>query len=284
MDEAATLLEVEHLNTWFETEQGDVRAVDDLTIRIPEGETLGLVGESGSGKSVTALSVMRLLPEISARVKADEVSLLGRDLVKLPDREMRRIRGRDISMIFQEPGTSLNPVFKAGKQVMEAIILHQKVSKAEARRRTIELFREVGIPEPERRVDSYPHEMSGGQKQRVMIAMALACRPDVLIADWMMPSIDGLELTRRVKKLDESAGHFTYVLLLTARDLVRLIQQARKEDRIKFTALTPWPAATHRTPADIYLKFWESDLILQALCRREDLASAARLAFPRLSG
>ena len=209
MDEAATLLEVDRLNTWFETEQGDVRAVDDLAIRIPEGETLGLVGESGSGKSVTALSVMRLLPEISARVKADRVALLGRDLVQLPDREMRRIRGRDISMIFQEPGTSLNPVFKAGKQVMEAIILHQRVSKAEARKRTIELFREVGIPEPERRIDSYPHEMSGGQKQRVMIAMALSCNPKLLIADEPTTALDVTiqrQILDLIRKLRDERG------------------------------------------------------------------------------
>jgi peptide/nickel transport system ATP-binding protein len=205
MDEAATLLQVDHLKTWFETEQGDIGAVDDLTVSIPAGQTLGLVGESGSGKSVTALSIMRLLPEISARVEADRVALLGRNLVKLPDADMRRIRGHDISMIFQEPGTSLNPVFKAGKQVMEAIILHQKVSKSVARTRTIELFREVGIPEPERRINSYPHEMSGGQKQRVMIAMALSCNPKLLIADEPTTALDVtiqkqiLDLIRRLR-------------------------------------------------------------------------------------
>jgi peptide/nickel transport system ATP-binding protein len=190
MDAAPTLIDIRGLKTYFDAEDGVVRAVDDLTVQIREGQTLGVVGESGSGKSVTALSVMRLLPEVSARIEAGTIALLGRDLVSLPDREMRQIRGRDISMIFQEPGTSLNPVFKAGKQVMEAIILHQRVSKREARERTIQLFREVGIPEPERRIDSFPHEMSGGQKQRVMIAMALSCNPKLLIADEPTTALD----------------------------------------------------------------------------------------------
>lgn len=183
MEAFPTLIDIRGLKTTFDTEDGVVRAVDDLSLSIREGHTLGLVGESGSGKSVTSLSIMRLLPETSASIDAGEIAFLGKDLVRLPQRDMQSIRGRDISMIFQEPGTSLNPVFRVGKQVMEAIVLHQKVSKTEARQRTIDLFREVGIPEPERRVDSFPHEMSGGQKQRVMIAMALSCNPRLLIAD-----------------------------------------------------------------------------------------------------
>jgi hypothetical protein len=155
MPEAPPLIEIEGLKTYFHTEAEVVRAVDDLSVRIPEGHTLGLVGESGSGKSVTSLSVMRLLPEVSARIEAGRISFLGTDLVRLPTDEMRKIRGADISMIFQEPGTSLNPVYRVGSQVMEAIMLHQDVSKAEARRRTIELFREVGIPEPERTPSGY---------------------------------------------------------------------------------------------------------------------------------
>ncbi|MFG0332599.1 MAG: ABC transporter ATP-binding protein, partial [Maioricimonas sp. JB049] len=190
MDAFPTLIDIRGLKTTFDTEDGIVRAVDDLSLTIREGHTLGLVGESGSGKSVTSLSIMRLLPETSASIDAGEISFLGKDLVRLPRREMQSIRGRDISMIFQEPGTSLNPVFRVGKQVMEAIVLHQKVSKAEARKRTIELFREVRISEPERRIDSFPHEMSGGQKQRVMIAMALSCNPRLLIADEPTTALD----------------------------------------------------------------------------------------------
>ena len=209
MTQTAQLLEISGLKTYFQSDQGTVRAVDDLTVQIAEGHTLGLVGESGSGKSVTALSIMRLLPDVAARIAGGNVSFLGRDLVKLPDAEMRNIRGRDISMIFQEPGTSLNPVFKVGKQVMEAIVLHQDVSKEQARERTIDLFREVGIPEPERRVDSYPHEMSGGQKQRVMIAMALSCNPRLLIADEPTTALDVTiqkQILDLIRKLRDERG------------------------------------------------------------------------------
>ncbi|REJ95887.1 MAG: ABC transporter ATP-binding protein, partial [Planctomycetota bacterium] len=209
MAETAQLLQINGLKTYFQSDQGAVRAVDDLTVQIAEGHTLGLVGESGSGKSVTALSIMRLLPDVAARIAGGTVSFLGRDLVKLPDAEMRSIRGRDISMIFQEPGTSLNPVFKVGKQVMEAIVLHQKVSRSEARERTIDLFREVGIPEPERRIDSYPHEMSGGQKQRVMIAMALSCNPKLLIADEPTTALDVTiqkQILDLIRKLRDERG------------------------------------------------------------------------------
>ncbi|HUE72149.1 MAG TPA: ABC transporter ATP-binding protein [Pirellulaceae bacterium] len=186
---AAPLLEIDNLTTQFHTEDGIVRAVDDVSLEIHEGKTLGIVGESGSGKSVTSFSIMRLLAG-TGRIDQGRISFLGKDLVRLPEPEMRKIRGKEISMIFQEPMTSLNPVFTAGWQVMEAIMLHQKVSKAEARQRTIELFREVGMPEPEQRVDSYPHQLSGGQKQRVMIAMALSCNPKLLIADEPSTALD----------------------------------------------------------------------------------------------
>ena len=186
---ATTLLDIDNLVTQFHTEDGVIRAVDDVSLEIHEGKTLGIVGESGSGKSVTSFSIMRLLAG-TGRIDHGRISFLGKDLVRLPEPEMRRIRGKEISMIFQEPMTSLNPVFTAGWQVMEAIMLHQKVSKAEARKRTIELFREVGMPEPEQRVDSYPHQLSGGQKQRVMIAMALSCNPKLLIADEPSTALD----------------------------------------------------------------------------------------------
>ena len=184
------LIHIDGLKTYFHTEDQVVRAVDDINLEISPGYTLGLVGESGSGKSVTSLSIMRLLPRITAKIEAGSISFLGKDIVKLSESQMTTIRGGEISMIFQEPGTSLNPVFRTGDQVMEAIRLHQDVSKDEARNRTIELYREVGIPEPERRIASYPHEMSGGQKQRVMIAMALSCNPQLLIADEPTTALD----------------------------------------------------------------------------------------------
>lgn len=184
------LLDIRNLRTFFETDDDVVKAVDGLDLQLFPGKTLGLVGESGSGKSVTSLTIMRLLPAVSARIADGSISFLGKDLVRLPESSMRQLRGSEMSMIFQEPGTSLNPVYRAGAQVMEAIRLHQNVSKAEARHRTIRLFREVGIPEPERRIDSFPHEMSGGQKQRVMIAMALSCNPKLLIADEPTTALD----------------------------------------------------------------------------------------------
>jgi len=190
MADAKTLIDVKGLKTYFHTEDGVVRAVDDISIHIAEGHTLGLVGESGSGKSVTSLTIMQLLPEITARIESGSISFLGQDLVKLSPAEMRNIRGSEISMIFQEPGTSLNPVYRVGSQVAEAIMLHQDVSREEAERRAIDLFDEVGIPEPERRIHSFPHEMSGGQKQRVMIAMALSCNPKLLIADEPTTALD----------------------------------------------------------------------------------------------
>ena len=203
------LIDIRGLKTYFHTDTGLVKAVDDLTISINEGQTLGLVGESGSGKSVTSLSIMRLLPEVTAQIAGGSISFLGRDLVQLPKREMQSVRGADVSMIFQEPGTSLNPVYRAGAQVMEAILLHQNVSKVEARSRAIALFDEVGIPDPERRIDSYPHEMSGGQKQRVMIAMALSCNPKLLIADEPTTALDvtiQAQILDLIRKLRDERG------------------------------------------------------------------------------
>jgi peptide/nickel transport system ATP-binding protein len=206
--ESSALLEVADLRTYFHTEEGVVKAVEDLSFRLEAGRTLGIVGESGSGKSVTSLSIMRLLAS-TANIESGRISLLGKDLVRLPERQMQAIRGRDISMIFQEPMTSLNPVFTVGAQIMEAIVLHQKVSKAEARERTIGLLREVGIPKPEQRVDSYPHQMSGGQKQRVMIAMALSCNPQLLIADEPTTALDvtiQAQILEILRKLRDERG------------------------------------------------------------------------------
>jgi peptide/nickel transport system ATP-binding protein len=183
------VIDVDNLRTYFHTEEGVMKAVDDISFRIEQGCVLGIVGESGSGKSVTSLSIMQLL-SANAQIESGKIALLGRDLVGLPEREMQSIRGRDISMIFQEPMTSLNPVFTVGDQIIEAIMLHQRVSKSVARERTIALLEEVGIPNPAQRVDSYPHQMSGGQKQRVMIAMALSCNPQLLIADEPTTALD----------------------------------------------------------------------------------------------
>ncbi|MFK7926857.1 MAG: ABC transporter ATP-binding protein [Myxococcota bacterium] len=186
----ARVLAVDDVRTYFHTEDAVIKAVDGLDVAIEPGRTLGLVGESGSGKSVTSLTVMGLLPDFSARIPTGRVAFLGQDLLAISKQELAKLRGDDIAMIFQEPMTSLNPVYRVGDQVAEAIVLHQKVSKAEAMKRTIELFDEVGIPDPADRVRSYPHEMSGGQKQRVMIAMALSCNPRLLIADEPTTALD----------------------------------------------------------------------------------------------
>ncbi|MDX2093178.1 MAG: ABC transporter ATP-binding protein [Kofleriaceae bacterium] len=184
------VLAVRDLVTEFRTDQGTLRAVDGVSFDIPAQKTLGIVGESGSGKSQTALSIMRLIASPPGKIASGAIAYAGKDLLALPLDEMRKIRGNRIAMIFQEPMTSLNPVFTAGDQVGEAVRLHQGKSRAEARKIAIEMFRLVGIPSPEQRVDNYPHELSGGMRQRVMIAMALACKPDLLIADEPTTALD----------------------------------------------------------------------------------------------
>jgi peptide/nickel transport system ATP-binding protein len=188
--EPTTLLEIRDLVTEFRTPEGTLRAVDGVSFDVAARSTLGLVGESGCGKSVTALSIMRLVASPPGRIAAGTIRYGGRDLLALRPAEMRAIRGNRIAMIFQEPMTSLNPVFTVGAQVAEAVRLHQRKSRREARAAAIEMFRRVGIPSPEDRVDAYPHQLSGGMRQRVMIAMALACRPDLLIADEPTTALD----------------------------------------------------------------------------------------------
>ncbi len=185
-----TLLSINNLKTYFFTDDGVVKAVDGVSYDVKEGETLGVVGESGCGKSVTSLSVMRLLPEPKGRIVEGSIIFKGKDLVKLSEKEMRNIRGDRISMIFQEPMTSLNPVLTIGYQIEEALLVHAGMTAKERRKRAIELLELVGIPDPQRRVNDYPHQMSGGMRQRVMIAMALACNPDLLIADEPTTALD----------------------------------------------------------------------------------------------
>jgi oligopeptide/dipeptide ABC transporter ATP-binding protein len=199
------VLEVRDLVTAFHTDEGVVRAADGVSFAVRDGKTLGIVGESGCGKSVTSLSILRLIPDPPGRIEAGRILFGGVDLLSLPEAEMRAVRGNRIAMIFQEPMSSLNPVYTVGEQIMEAILLHKKGSKKEARGRAIEMLRLVGIPAPEERIDAYPHELSGGMRQRVMIAMALSCDPELLIADEPTTALDVtiqaqiLDLLRRLK-------------------------------------------------------------------------------------
>jgi len=220
------LLEVRGLETQFATEDGIVRAVDGVSFSIDAGRTLGMVGESGCGKSVTALSILRLVPSPPGKIVGGEIRYQGTNLLELSEPEMRRIRGNEIAMIFQEPMTSLNPVFTVGDQIGEAIRLHQKTARHETRRRVIEMLRLVEMPEPTRRVDEYPHQLSGGMRQRVMIAMALSCNPKLLIADEPTTALDVTIQAQILDLLASLQSRLGMALLLITHDLGVVAEQA----------------------------------------------------------
>jgi len=212
------LLEVKNLKTHFPTRSGLVRAVDGVTFHLDRGELLGLVGESGCGKSMTALSIMRLIAP-PGKIVDGEVLFDGKDLLKLSDSAMRQMRGDDIAMIFQDPMTSLNPVYTVGEQIEEALRLHRKLSRKQARAAAIEAMKEVAIPDPSRRVDDYPHQLSGGMRQRVMIAMALACNPKLLIADEPTTALDVTIQAQILELLNELRKQRELAVLLITHDL-----------------------------------------------------------------
>ena len=226
--DAELAMEVDGLQTYFFTRQGIVKAVDDVSFYLKKGETLGIVGESGCGKSITALSVMRLVPDPPGKTVGGSVKLDGRSLLELSDDEMRDIRGNEMSMIFQEPMTSLNPVFTIGHQISEALILHQGMNKAQALERSVEMLDLVKIPEAAQRVKEYPHQLSGGMRQRVMIAMALACNPKVLIADEPTTALDvtiQAQILDLILQLQQQLG--TAVILIT-HDLGVIAETAQR--------------------------------------------------------
>ena len=222
------LLDVRNLKTYFFTDEGTVRAVDGVDLHIDKGETLGVVGESGCGKTVTALSVMRLVPQPPGRIVAGEIRYNGRDLLKLPPAQMRKVRGKEIAMIFQEPMTSLNPVFTCGEQIAEALRLHEGLGRREALNRTVELLRLVHMSNPERRVKEYPHQLSGGMRQRVMIAMALSCNPKLLIADEPTTALDVTIQAQILDLLNELKAKLRMAVMLITHDMGVIAEIAQR--------------------------------------------------------
>jgi peptide/nickel transport system ATP-binding protein/oligopeptide transport system ATP-binding protein len=222
------VLAVDRLSTWFDTEQGALKAVDDVSFQINAGATLGIVGESGCGKTVLSLSIMRLVPTPPGRYVSGRIEIDGVDLLTLSEKEMRKVRGNDISMIFQEPMTSLNPVFRIGAQISETIRLHQGSKREESHQKAIEMLRLVGIDEPEKRINDYPHQLSGGMRQRIMIAMALACRPRLMLADEPTTALDvtiQAQILALINDLKKNLG--TAVILIT-HDLGVIAENAQQ--------------------------------------------------------
>ena len=220
------LLKIEGLKTVFRTEAGTARAVDGVSFTVGRGETVGLVGESGCGKSVTALSVMRLVTDPPGCIESGSILFEGRDLLGLSEKEVRKVRGNEISIVFQEPLSSLNPVFTCGEQIREAIALHQKLGRKASKAKAIEMLRLVRIPDPEKRYGSYPHQMSGGMRQRVMIAMALSCQPKLLIADEPSTALDVSVQAQIIELLAELRSGRDMAVLLITHDLAVVAQMA----------------------------------------------------------
>jgi oligopeptide/dipeptide ABC transporter ATP-binding protein len=219
MNKKKELLKVSNLKTYFFTHEGIVKAVDNVNFSVNQGETLGIVGESGSGKSVTALSIMRLIPQPPGKIVSGEIVFEGKNLCTLSEKEMRKIRGRKISMIFQEPMTSLDPVFTIGHEIVETILLHQNVAKKEATERAIQMLEVVGIPDAYRRMKNYPHELSGGMRQRIMIAMALSCNPALLIADEPTTALDVTIQAQILRLMNDLKKKFNTAVLMITHDL-----------------------------------------------------------------
>ncbi len=225
MKQDEILLEVNDLRTYFYTDDGVVKAVDGMSFKVNKGEVLGLVGESGCGKSVASMSILRLV-DAPGKIVGGEIIFKGENLLEKTFEEMRKIRGSEISMIFQEPMTSLNPVYTIGDQIMEAILIHQDVDEEEAKKRTIELLNMVGIPEPEKRYKQYPHEMSGGMRQRVMIAMAISCHPDLLISDEATTALDVTIQAQILELMKDLRKKIGMAILFITHDLALVAEMA----------------------------------------------------------
>jgi peptide/nickel transport system ATP-binding protein len=225
---AERLLEVKNLKTYFFTDEGTVRAVDGVDLHIDKSETLGVVGESGCGKSVTALSVMKLIPQPPGKIVEGQILYDGKSLVDMPAGQMRRIRGKEISMIFQEPMTSLNPVFTCGEQIAEALRLHEGLGRREAMDKTVEMLKLVHIPNAERRVKEYPHQLSGGMRQRIMIAMALSCNPKLLIADEPTTALDVTIQAQILELLNELKARLKMAIMLITHDMGVIAETAQR--------------------------------------------------------
>lgn len=213
------LLEVKNLSVSFNTYAGEVKALRDISFSVDRGETLAIVGESGSGKSVTVQTIMRLIPMPPGEIKGGEILFDGEDIVQVTDERMRELRGGRIGMIFQDPMTSLNPTIKVGKQIMEGILIHKKVSKEEAKKQAIEMLRKVGIPKPEERFNQYPHEFSGGMRQRAVIAIALSCEPDLLICDEPTTALDVTIQAQILDLINELKKELNIAVILITHDL-----------------------------------------------------------------
>jgi peptide/nickel transport system ATP-binding protein/oligopeptide transport system ATP-binding protein len=228
MNQSQPLLSIEELKTYFYTFDGVAKAVDDVSLSLDKGEVLGLVGESGCGKSVTAQSVMRLIPDPPGKIAHGRIDFDGLDLARLPLEKMRSIRGKRIAMVFQEPMTSLNPVFTVGDQISEMFVLHEGVSGREARNRAVEMLKKVQVPAPEKRISEYPHQLSGGMRQRAMIAMALSCNPEMLIADEPTTALDVTVQAQILELMIKLQEDFRTAIMLITHDLGVIAETAHR--------------------------------------------------------